>query len=57
MLRSQSIGRAMYNPSLFLDKEEEISGISSWGLENRKYKRHGQGGNRHANRAIALRDK
>lgn len=60
MLRSQSIGRAMYTPPSFLDGENEWSGefrCGDWRAENAGGMIHlaHQGGNRHANEAIMLR--
>lgn len=62
MLRSQSIGRAMYTPPSFLDGEHEISGEfyrGDWRAENARGMVNlvHQGGNRHPNQALALRDK
>lgn len=62
MLRSQSIGRAMYTPPSFLDREDEIAGEfhrGEWRMENARgmINLNHQGGNRHANQAIALRDR
>ncbi|XP_018313294.1 uncharacterized protein [Mycetomoellerius zeteki] len=62
MLRSQSVGRAMYTPSSFLDVEDEISGEirrGEWRAENGRGMVNfaHQGGNRHANEAILLRDR
>ncbi|XP_036143374.1 protein ALP1-like [Monomorium pharaonis] len=61
MLRSQVVGRAMYTPSIFLDKEDVFGGemrLGDWrnesvqGIVNFVH----QGGNRHSNPALQLRD-
>lgn len=62
MLRSQSVGRAMYTPPSFLDEEDEMCGEihhGDWRVENVRGMINfvHQGGNRHANQAIALRDR
>lgn len=62
MLRSNSIGRAMYTPPSFLDEEDELSGhlhCGDWRSENARGMLNftHQGGNRHANEAIVLRDR
>lgn len=61
-LRSQVVGRAMYTPPSFIDTEDELPGCVRPG-EWREDNAHGmvniihQGGNRHANNALQLRDR
>lgn len=62
MLRSQSIGRAMYTPPSFLDGEDEMSGEfrrGDWRAENARgiINLAHQSSNHHANAAIVLRDR
>lgn len=60
-LRSQVVGRAMYTPPAIMDVEDEVTGEVRQG-EWRMDIAHGivnwanQGGNRHPNDAIGLRD-
>lgn len=60
-LRTSSVGRAMYTPPNILDREDEVGGTIQLG-EYRQEPVNGlvqfvrQGGNRHADRALALRD-
>ncbi|KAK3920172.1 Major inner capsid protein VP2, partial [Frankliniella fusca] len=60
-LRSQAVGRAMYTPSPFIDFEDELAGEvieGEWRAEtaNGIVNFCGQGGNRHANDALQLRE-
>lgn len=61
MLRSDSVGRAMYTPSGYIDMEDEMTGQLQRG-EWRKEQGVGllnfqrQGGNRHARTAIQMRE-
>lgn len=60
-LRSQTVGRGMYTPPAFLNEEDEMLGQLRPG-EWREEASQGitilahQGGNRHANNALNLRD-
>lgn len=62
MLRSKVVGRIIYTPPTFIDEEDIISGEIRQG-DFRAESANGlinlinQGGNRHANSAISLRDK
>lgn len=61
MLKTEVIGRHMYTPSTFLDEEDELMGTFQPG-EWRQAPASGivnlanQGGNRHTNAALQLRD-
>ncbi|XP_018398799.1 PREDICTED: putative nuclease HARBI1 [Cyphomyrmex costatus] len=61
MLRSHSVGRMMYTPPGYIDKEDERTGQLQYG-EWRNEQGQGllnlqhQGGNRHASAAIAMRE-
>jgi len=62
MLRSQVVGRAMYTPPSLLDIENVMTGEfrrGDWRCENASgiVNLIHQGGNRHTNTAIALRNK
>ena len=60
-LRTHSVGRAMYTPPNMLDMEDEVGGTVQLG-DYRNEPAHGmvrfvrQGGNRHTDAALALRD-
>lgn len=62
MLRTEIVGRQMYTPSEFLDQEDELMGRfhpREWRQEPTSsiINLSNQGGNRHANAALLLRDK
>lgn len=59
LLRSDTLGRSLYSPPTMLDCEDEVTGQIQRG-EHRRVRANGlrpfcQGGNRHGNDAIALR--
>ena len=62
MLRSHSIGRMMYTPPGYIDKEDEMTGQFQHGEWRREGQEQGllrlqhQGSNRHANAAIEMRE-
>ncbi|KAK3924292.1 Protein ALP1-like [Frankliniella fusca] len=61
-LRTSSVGRAMYTPANMLDLEDEIGGRVDYGDYREENASglvglHNQGGNRHADSALELRDR